>query len=614
MNVVSRHREVGEFKKRYKWMALFVVLVFVVLYSRMVHLQLIEHDHYAAAAQENITRSVSLPATRGIVRDASGNVLATNRPSYDVYLTPMLANAEVASRLGSLMGSNKEEVAALIERLDKVPPQRRNHQIRFFSDISREQLAALETHRSELPGLDIVARPVRTYPFGALGAHAIGYLNEITERELETLDSRGYEPGALIGRSGLERAWERDLRGVDGLRRTEARMAAVQPDAVVEERKPEAGHDLHTTLNMDLMAIVDRAFRGYPAGAAVIVDVRNGDVLALFSKPAYDLNVFTAGLSTQDFDALKQDPFRPLIDKTMFEAYFPGSTFKPFSALAGLEDASFDATLRTECTGSYLLGKTRFRCTAVHGDVDLQRAMVQSCNVYFYRLAEHVGLDRIARVAKNFGLGHRTGVGINAEADGLIPTRAWYRKRKKYRLGFTLNTAIGQGDTKITLMQLAMAYAAIANGGDLYRPRLVSRVVGKRSRTVRRFEPHVLRRVKIDPRHLEIVRHSLRGVVNDPLGTAYDARVEDGVPAAGKTGTAQITRRPGPGEQPTRAWFTTRAHAWFAGFAPYDDPKVAIALLLEHGGAGGKNAAPVALQILDRYLQAQERDSDAPAE
>jgi penicillin-binding protein 2 len=619
MSLLSVRREVGEFRKRYKWMALFVVLVFTVLLGRMFQLQLVEHAHYSAIARENITKTLTLPATRGVIRDRSGRIVVTNRPSYDVFVTPRLLGEGDVARIAELMGLSAEERAEFERRLAVVPEHRRTHQIRFFTDIRRDQLAALETHELELAAIDVVVTPIRTYPFEQLGAHAVGYLNELTAEELDELRSAGYRLGDRIGRSGMERAWESFLRGRRGYRRVPVdSRGRVMEGVVIDDGRetlvdPVPGRDMSLTLDMDLMRIVERAFRGHPSGAAVVVDVNTGAVRALYSKPSYDLNELTSGMS-RDRYAEMRDPrsFRPLIDRTIYESYFPGSTFKPVTAIAALQDDLIDPAERVECFGSYTLGSTRFRCTGQHGEVDMRQAMVQSCNVYFYQLAERVGLDRLARFAQDFGLGRRTGIGINTEATGFIPTREWYESREDHwRVGYALNTAIGQGDTRVTLLQLAIAYAAIANGGTLYVPQLVQTVSSPDGSIVEEFQPRVRRRVHVERDHLAYVIDSLYGAVNDPGGTAYDARIEGGITIAGKTGTAQVSERARHDLDPNLTWYYNRAHAWFAGFAPAEDPEVAIVVLVEHGGAGGRYAAPIAVQILQEYLGS--RDSTATA-
>ncbi|MDQ3032252.1 MAG: penicillin-binding protein 2 [Myxococcota bacterium] len=621
MSFLSVRREVGEFRKRYKWMALFVIVIFGALFGRLFQLQIVETEHYSAIARENITKTLTLPATRGIIRDRAGRIVVTNRAAYDVYITPRLLAEGDFDRIAALMGMSAEERADFAQRLERVPTHRRTHQIRFFTDIRRDQLASLETHELDLPAIDVIVTPMRTYPFEHLGAHAIGYLNELTAEELDELRPAGYRLGDRIGRSGMERAWESFLRGRRGYRRVpvDARGRIMEGVTIDDGRPtlvdPVPGRDMTLTIDMDLMRIAERAFRGHPSGAAVVVDVNTGAVLAVYSKPSYDLNEFTSGMS-RDRYAEMRDPrsFRPLIDRTIYESYFPGSTFKPITAIAALQDEIVDPAARVECQGAYTLGRTRFRCTSVHGEVDMRQAMVQSCNVYFYRLGEVVGIDRLARTAQDFGLGRRTGVGINTEASGFIPTREWYeRGDHHWRAGYALNTAIGQGDTRVTLVQLATAYAAIANGGTLYVPQLVHTVSSPDGSIVEEFEPRVRRRVHVDREHLAYVIDSLYGAVNDLGGTAYDARIEGGVTIAGKTGTAQVSERARHDIDPDRAWYLNRPHAWFAGFAPAEDPEVAIVVLVEHGGAGGRQAAPIAVRMLQEYLGGRDAAAAASA-
>ncbi len=613
MTLLSQRREVGEFKKRYKWMALVVLLVFLVLAGRVVQLQTLDYEHYADIARENITKTIALPATRGLVTDTNGRVIASNRPAYNVYITPQLVSQEDVQRIADLMELDAEQTSEFKQKLEEVPARRRTHQIAMFEEIERDQLAALETHAQELPGVDVVAVPVREYPYGNLGAHTVGYLNEVSAEDLERLDGQGYGAGDRIGRTGIERAWESYLRGRDGFRRVLVDARGTVRDGTREERAREMrrdavpGRDLTLTVDMELMRIIDRAFRGHPSGAVVVVDVRTGRIRALYSKPSYDLNEMSGRLTVERYTELSENPFRPLIDKTLYESYFPGSTFKPVTAIAALQDGVFDPGQRVECPGYFEIGNDRKRCTSAHGEVDMRRAIVQSCNVYFWTMAQEVGLERLNRFGRDLGFGERTGVGINSEASGFLPSREWYTEHfGRFRVGYTLDAAIGQGNTRSTLVQLAMAYAAIANGGTLYVPQLIERVGSPSGDTIEEFEPRVRRRVNVDQEHLAYVVDGLYGVVNDPNGTAYDARVEGGVPVAGKTGTAQVQRRrPRNGEDPRRAWYFNRDHAWFAGFAPAGDPEIAVVVLVEHGGGGGKYAAPIATQIIQDYLGAR---------
>jgi penicillin-binding protein 2 len=608
---LSQRREVGEFRKRYRWMALFVVLVFGGIIVRIAQVQLFQQDRWSGIAQQNITKTLELPATRGVIRDIAGRVVASNRPSYDVYTTPRLLDPEAVKRIASLMGLGEEEQATLESRLAEVPQSRRSHQLKLYGDIDRDQLAALETHLAELPALDIVTVPLRDYPYATLGAHLIGYLNEVNAEDLaHATDPSAYRSGDRIGRSGLEKHYEHLLKGTRGFRRVvvDARGKALDgamPDSLEVEmlRKPVPGHEIQLTIDMELMEAFDRAFRPHPSGAAVVVDIHTGAVRALYSKPVYDPNEMSSGLSTKRYAELTGDPFRPLIDKTIYETYFPGSTFKVITALAALEDAVVDPAQRVECLGSMKIGRQKFRCNKRHDWVDLYEAIVQSCNVYFWQLAEEVGLERINSYARAFGFGERTGIGVNSEASGFLATREWYMEHYgAFRIGYTLNTAIGQGNTRVTVLQLALANAAIANGGTLYVPQVVQNVKAPDGSLSDTFQPRIKREVGVSAEHLDMMRRALIDVVEDESGTAYRARNKDGIRVAGKTGTAQVVGRKGRSEQSSSAWYLDRSHGWFAGFAPADDPQVAFAVLVEHGGSGGASAAPIATAVMQQYF------------
>lgn len=612
MITLSQRREVGEFRKRYRWMALFVILVFGAILVRIAQVQLFQRDRWSGIAQDNITKTLELPATRGVIRDTEERVIASNRPSYDVYATPRLLDLpDDVERISTLMGLSDTEQRALTTRLESLPPERRTHQIQLFRDISRPQLAALETHLSELPALDIVTVPLRDYPYGTLGGHLIGYLNEVNDRDLASAeDPNVYRSGDRIGRSGLERRYEDLLRGARGFRRVvvDARGRALEgtrPQSLEVDmlKTPVPGHEIQLTLDMRLMEAFDRAFAPYPSGAAVVVDVHTGAILALYSKPVYDPNEMSSGLSTKRYEELTSDPFRPLIDKTLYETYFPGSTFKVITAIASLEDAVVDPHQRVECMGSIKIGRQKFRCNRRHEWVDLYDSLVQSCNVYFWELAEEVGLERINKTGEAFGFAERSGIGVSGEAQGFLATRDWYKEHYgAFRPGYTLNTAIGQGNTRVTVLQLAMAYSAIANGGSLYLPQVVKNVRAPDGSLSETFQPQLRREVGVTPAHLELVRRALRDVVNDDSGTAHSARV-DGPLVAGKTGTAQVVSRKSRSEESSSAWYLDRSHGWFAGFAPADDPQLAFAVLVEHGGSGGASAAPIATRVLSEYLQ-----------
>ncbi|AUX21646.1 penicillin-binding protein 2 [Sorangium cellulosum] len=623
MSLLVQRSDVSEFRRRFRWIALGMLLVFIALIGRLFYLQILEADENQAIARENIVRRVTLATTRGIIRDRNGKVLAASRPSYNVYVVPRRLDMETTwPKLIEYLGVGIEERARLEAyitaiRADDGP--RKNQQILLKEDISRDVVATLATHDAELPGVDVVPVPVRYYPYAEVGSHVIGYMAEVDAERLAALRSVGYIEGDRIGVTGIERAWESYLRGTRGWEKVlvdaRGRRRGGQERIVEEPRRvdPIPGRDLRLTLDADIQKAIDKAMRGELAGGVAVIDVRTGRILGLYSKPGYDPNALSGGSGKQvirdAFRRLYSDPLKPALDKTLSGAYPPGSTFKPFTALAALEKGLIDARQSTRCRGALTFGKRTFRCTHVHGAVALQKAIAESCNVYFYKLAAEygVGMDVIADMGQRYGLGARTGLGINAEAAGRMPTKAWMTLRNKgqYRLGFGLNAAIGQGATTVTVLQLALAYAALANGGTLYQPQIVRAVETSAGTVVQEFTPRVRRQIDIRPENLTLVHRAMVAGVNEAGGTAFKARLA-GVEMAGKTGTAQVSHRLTRGVEAERVWYFNREHAWFAGYAPTRSPEVAVVVLVEHGGAGGKHAAPVAFEVVRAYQELEK--------
>jgi penicillin-binding protein 2 len=622
VNYLVQRSDVGEFRRRYKWMGLFVIFCCVGLLVRLFQLQIVDGEDYRAEARHNIIYEIRLATTRGVIRDALGKVLAASRPSYNVYVVPgRLDMKDTWNTLAEYLRLSDEERARLEKKLSDIRNDtgpRRLQQVLIREDISRDIVATLETHAGEMRGVDVVSAPVRYYPQGELGAHALGYMAQIDAETLARLKALSYVEGDTLGAAGVERAWESYLRGMRGWEKVVVDARGLRrggpetKDLVDDPRRldPVPGRDIRLTVDSELEQAIEKAMRGQIAGAAVVVDVRTGRLLGLYSKPAYDPNQLSGGegidVIRNTFRRQNQDPLQPMLDKTMSGAYPPGSTFKPFSALAALEDRIIDPRAKTRCNGYYSFGRRIFKCKHVHGLVALHEAIVQSCNVYFYHLAEAVGMDRIAKVAMDFGLGQKTGIGVNPEAQGRIPTHAWTTLHHKgqFRVGYTLNAAIGQGATTVTVLQLAFAYAALANGGALYQPQVVRAVEGSDGSVVQDFPPRVRRLVSIRPETLAFVDDALRGVVTEEGGTAYKERLND-VDMAGKTGTAQTSHVVSRDLEPSRAWYFNRDHAWFAGFAPAKSPEIAIVVLIEHGGAGSRAAAPVAMQVARDYQRLQ---------
>ena len=663
-NLLGARSDVSEFRKRYRWLALGAFLAFALLIGRLFQLQIINGSSYAQTAHENVIRRVNLPTARGVVRDAYGRVLASNRSSFNVLIVPgrVMPSArpphrktrdeqDTFTRVADTLRLNPDERQRLAARIRDacITDDDRSacwRPILVREDLSRDIVAEVKEHSNELLGTEIISLPVRYYPFKATGAHMLGYTSEIDAETLAKyrppnydqlspeeklkVNPLAYEPGDIVGATGVEHSWESYLRGQRGWEKrvVDARgRYRTGPEAerlldAPSRQEPLAGRDLRLTVDMDLMQSVERAMRPHTAGAVVVTDIRTGRLLALYSKPDFDPNDLAGGSGRdrirEAFNKLYTDPLRPMLDKTMSGVFHPGSTFKPFSALAALEDAknlAFDPGNKERCDGFLSFGRRIFHCTHVHGKVDMHEAIEESCNIYFFKLAETVGMDRIARIANEFGLGQKTGMGVNPEAAGRIPTRSWYALRYKgqFRLGFTLNTSIGQGAVTVTPLQLALAYAALANGGTVYSPQLVRAVETSDGAIVQDFPPRVRQKANIQPDNLAKVQDALYAVVNEEKGTAYPVR-DRTLEVAGKTGTAQ-TGYVNPGnDDPKKAWYLSRDHAWFAAYSPAKAPEISVVVLVEHGGSGPTVAAPVAMQVIKEYhrLQANRAAKLAP--
>jgi penicillin-binding protein 2 len=659
--------DVGEFRKRYKWMALFVVVTFLVVVSRLFQLQVVNGNDYAAIAHENIIRRVTLSTTRGVIRDVQGKILASSRPSYNVEIVPgrvMPSARPVQYRNGQRVQHEPDSWPKVADILRLNPDERSRfearirevcatdedkspcwHPLLVREDVARDIIAELKQHTDEsgargacdscLTGAEVVTNAVRFFPYKNLGAHMLGYVAEIdpdalakyhppgydtmAPEERQKVNPVGYEAGDYVGATGIEHAWETYLRGQRGW---EKRVVDARghyrsgPDAerLLDDPKrqdPLPGRDLRLSVDIELEQAIEKAMRPYPTGAVVAVEVKTGRLLALYSKPDFDPNELSGGLGRErvreTFNKLYADTLRPMLDKTMSGAFQPGSTFKPFAAIAALENRTVPPEEYRRCDGFIAFGRQILHCTHVHGRVSMREAIAQSCNIYFFRLAEATKLDPIAKIANDFGLGAKTGIGINPEAAGRIPTRSWYAlhfRGQFYREGLTLNTAIGEGDVTVTPLQMALAYAAIANGGTLYQPQIVRGVETSDGSVVQDFPPRIRRQVSAKPESLSRVSNALYDVVNDMKGTAFAVR-DAAFDVAGKTGTAQTGHVSHESEDPKVAWFRSRDHAWFAAFTPSKAPEIAVVVLIEHGESGPRHAAPVAMQTIRDYYRLQ---------
>lgn len=624
MSTLGQRSDVSEFRRQYRWLVLVVLTIFFIFIGRLFYMQILQGDVHDAQARRNIIGERRLATTRGVIRDSQGKVLASNRPSYNVYVIPDQLDLEKTwPQVVSFMGLNEQRAQEIETRIVELKEhERRKVQEHLIQvDVDRDIVAALETHAQDLRGIRVLPAPVRTYPYGELGAHMLGYMREVDAEILAERPDAGYRAGDRLGAVGIERRWESYLRGQRGFRRFIRKKTRRERIEDLEERylgeehtqEPTPGRDISLTLDIELEKSAEQALRGHLAGAVVVVDVRTGRVLAALSKPSFDPNVVSgAGGKEAVRDAFNRyftDPLKPTLDRTMSAAYPPGSTYKPFSALAGLEAGTLEPSGQVDCRGGFEYGKRYFRCTGVHRHVNLHQAIVQSCNTYFYELGTRIPIDTLAELGVRYGFGARSGIGVNPEARGRMPTRAWYTRQYKgaFRGGFTLLATIGQGATTVNVLQLALAYGALANGGTLYRPQVVRSIETSDGTVVQEFPPRVRRMVDTNPRDLELVRQGLAGVVSERKGTAHAERIE-GVDMAGKTGTAQVSQVAPRGSDQSQVAYFNRDHAWFAGFAPAVSPEIAIVVLVEHGGGGGKNAVPVAMRVVrDWQKMKQER-------
>jgi penicillin-binding protein 2 len=616
MEIAGQDAELPEIRHRSQVLSLIVAGVFLALGVRLFYLQVVEGDNFYRMTAENIIRTIALPATRGQIRDRKGRVLATMVPSYDIEVLPSQITRESYDHLRALLGPDVERMLTW-EAIEDEATKGKDRTLVVAENVSRDVMAQLETSLDK-PGIHVAAVQRRHYPYGSLAAHAIGYLNEISGEELKTRKDEGYQAGDLIGRTGIERQWEPYLRGQKGfekvvvnrrgLRRTDVRISDLVTDGPVSQ-SPSPGNNVILTLDLDLQRIVERALRSVRSAAVVVIDVETGRILAIASKPTFDLNMMSGGASAENFNRVLSDRLHPFLDKSLSDTFNPGSTFKAITAMAGLEEKVIVPEDKVKCGGYIQVGRRRFRCTKAHKTVNLYDAIVQSCNVFFYDLGGRPGMmDRMAKYAADFGLGAPTGLGLNGEQAGFIPTEEWHRaraladkKNEGFVIGHALNTAIGEGAVRVTVLQMAVLYAAIASDGRLWLPQIVERVESPSGRIIEEFPPRVRRDVSASPESLAFLRRALYGVVFDSKGTAYKARPKH-IEIAGKTGTAQVFQggRRGGDEPPLP--YERVDHAWFAGFAPAAKPRIAFAVLVEHGGHGGSVAAPVAAEIVENYF------------
>ena len=575
-------------------------LAFLWLLSGFWQLQVQSPQVYAARAEQNRIKSLPVPAARGKILDRDGRVIVDNSPSHKVLLSRASLNPEHLQLIADGLNIPFERLTANLERLETSNAPEYQAAI-LKENLSQAEVAFVEAHRSQFPELELIRSQRRLYPQGGLAAHVIGYVGEISDHELDQDAFMFYEPGAEIGKAGLEREYNDVLTGTDGRR-------LVEVDSLGRERKlfgtvdSKAGHSLRLTLDLDLQVVAELALEG-KKGAIVALDPRNGEVLALASRPTYDPNKFIGGISPEDWRRIQKDPENPMLHRAIQAQVAPGSIFKPLVALAGAETGLLDDDFGVSCSGGALFYTRYFRCHTAsgHGPVGLRNALAQSCNVYFYTLGNKLGIDRIAEYAELAGLGRRTGIDLPEEKEGLVPSTKWKlrRYREKWYPGETISVSIGQGALTVTPLQAAHAIGGIAVGGVWHRPHLVTHEDLKALRP--EYEIPEPMTVELNKRYLEGIRQGMWAVVNDG-GTGGRARIE-GYDICGKTGSAQ---RASTQYKLRNEDVELRDTAWFVGFAPCEAPELVVAALFQ-SGEHGHLAGPMVRDVIKSHLDKKIR-------
>ncbi|MDR2613650.1 MAG: penicillin-binding protein 2 [Deltaproteobacteria bacterium] len=588
------------------WLHWTLIAAFTVIVARLWFLQVDMGEEYRQKSEVNYTRFTRIPTTRGLIKDRSGRTLVDNTVSYELLVTPKeVGGAEegkaLAEEVGRVIGRDPAELYRRFRTFRRQPYEAAV----WLPDLDRADMTLLETRRYGLPGLSVRVSSMRKPVSGSFAPHVIGYLGEISQARLEGGRYPGLSQGDLIGQSGIEQSMDSLLRGEKGTRL----MTVDSKGRLLEELEseyPVPGRNLVLTLDSRLQRVA-QAVLGEKAGAVVVMDPRNFEILAMASSPYFDLDDFTGGVSSERWKSLTDDPFHPMENRAVSGQYPPGSTFKIAVSLAALAEGVITPETVFHCGGGLRLGDHIFGCwnRRGHGGVNLYRSLKESCDVYYYETGRRLGVDRMARrVRQFFGLGRPLGADLSAERGGLVPDQEWKLRRFKapWNLGETLPVSIGQGYLLATPLQVAQYTAVAANGGTLMRPHLLREITDLEGRVVERVEPEVINRIDLRPDYVEKVRKGLEAVVNDPGGTGRRAAVP-GVRVSGKTGTAQVVslkRYQGysRGGRPYRY----QDHAWYTAYAPSEDPEVVVTVLLEHSGSGGANAGPVAGKVLAAYF------------
>jgi penicillin-binding protein 2 len=599
--------EPAELRQKIKIIMVLMLVALTILVVRLWYLQVIKGDDLKQRSENNSIRFRKIMPLRGLIMDRNRHVVVDNRPSFDVLYMPGRGKHPdlLIEKLKKLYRSR-----SLVFSSDQPLPQQMKPYlpVKLEKNVSMEKVALVETNALDLPGIYIDVSPVRLYLDGETIAPIIGYTGEISKRELEKDDE--YASGDIVGKHGVEKFLDPYIRGSQG-------AELVEVNAYGKEIKnlgridPVSGYNIILNIDADLQKSAWDAFEGRP-GAAVALDPHNGAVLAMVSSPSFDPNLFNSGFSSEQWSKIANNPLNPLSNRVISGQYPPGSTYKLIVAAAGLEEGIITPDTKFSCDGSYVFGNRTFRCWQKkgHGQISLYRAMVESCDVYFYNVGRLLGVDKIAHYAKLFGLGGPTGIDLPNEKNGLVPTKQWKlaKMRQAWQSGETISISIGQGFDLVTPLQLVSAYSAFANGGSLWKPHLVKTIETTDGKIYKEFLPEKKGELSLKKETIDFLARALWGVVNEQGGTGKAAR-RPNADVCGKTGTAQVIGLPEneKARRDKKIGVLQRDHALFVCFAPLTNPEIAVAVIVENAGHGGSVAAPIARKILDTYFEGKKK-------
>lgn len=622
MAFLGQEQQVREFQDRFRFLYAALAAAFAILVFQLVNLQILQGDNLRMASEENRIKRVKIASPRGMVFDRNRTLLLDNRPAFDLEVIPqyLRESGRMNETLGLISRIIKMPLPQILDVLEKTKGQPPYLPIKLKTDLSRDEMAELKSWQISMPGVSVEMEIKRTNVYGDMAAHMLGYIGEVSPTELPKLNQqpskRRYKLGDSIGKFGLEQKLEDLLRGEDGEEWVEVdalgrrKLQKYHGRLIADNQGKTAvpGKNLVLTIDQDLQTAALNAF-GDKVGSVVAINPNTGEILAMLSRPSFDPTEFSRGIPAALWTRLLENENKPLRDKTIMDHYSPGSVFKTITAIAGLQEGVIDEHTKFHCTGSLRLGNRLYHCWKKegHGDVDVTNALTKSCDVFFYRVAQKLkSVDDIATWAFHLGLGKKTDINLPRETSGLIPTEAWKKRRfnQEWTAGETLSVAIGQSYVLTTALQLANTYASIANGGTFYRPYLIKGIETVDGKTVTDFKPEVLDQTRLSDKTYELVKKGLWGVVNSPNGTAFAQRIP-GADFAGKTGTVQVMSIAANKiyQKCENLKFRQRHHGIFAGFAPIDNPRIAVAVVAEHSCHGASGAAPIARAVIKKYLE-----------